>query len=57
MALCVGLSTFADLLVGKTVVLYSDNKGAEVGVCALSECGALRAFCTLLSGGNRDRQG
>lgn len=57
MALCVGLSTFADLLVGKTVVLYSDNKGAEVGVCALSECGALRALCTLLSGGNRDRQG
>ena len=42
MALCVGFSTFADLLVGKTVTvkLYSDTKGAEVGGCLLSDHGA-----------------
>ena len=44
MALCVGLSTFADLLVGKTVVLYSDNKGAEASVSFLLLRGALLAF-------------
>ena len=43
MALCVGLSTFADLLVGKTVVLYNDNKGAEAGGCFLVAHDALLA--------------
>ena len=46
MALCIGLSTFADPLVGKTVVLYNDTKVPRlVSVC--SRCWLLWGHVTL----------
>jgi len=38
LAISVGLSTFAEELRGRKVIIFSDNTGAEVTVAALSGC-------------------
>ena len=57
LAISVGLSTFAEELKGRKVIVYSDNTGAEVNVALSESFLKSSGLCGFLAGRQSQREG